>query len=90
MVGLLYSTLFDTPLEVNLKLTQDSGDILPDPTPYLQLVGSITYQTNIRPDIACIVNLVSQFMAPPRHLRSCQKHILLSAWHPQSWIIFSC
>lgn len=39
MAGLGHSTLFDTPLEVNLKFSQDSSDLIPDPTLYIQLVG---------------------------------------------------
>ena len=41
MAGLRHSTLVDTTLEVNLKLTQDTGDPLPELTLYLQLVGSL-------------------------------------------------
>ena len=68
MAGLSHSTAVDTPLEVNLKLTQDSGDLLPDPTFHCQLVGSLIYLTNTRPDIEYAVNLLSQFMTTPRHL----------------------
>lgn len=66
MVGLLNSTLVDTPLEVNLKLTQYGGDLLPDPTLCWQLVGSLIYLTDTRPDIA--INFVSHFMTTPHHL----------------------
>ena len=68
MAGLSHSTPVDTPLEVNLKLTQDSGDLLPDPTFYRQLVGSLIYLTNTRLDTAYAVNLLSQFMTAPHHL----------------------
>lgn len=68
MAGLVNSTPVDTQLEVNLKLTQDNGDLLPNPTFYGQLVGSLIYLTNTRPNIAYAINLVSQFMTTPRHL----------------------
>ena len=77
MAGLLHSTPVDTPLEVNLKLSKDSGDLFPDPTLYNQLVGSLIYLTNTRPDISYVVNLVSQFMTLPRHLHLAVVHHIL-------------
>ena len=55
----------DTPVEVNLKLSKDDGDLLLNPHTYRCLV----YLTITRPDISYAVNLVSQFMTSPRHLR---------------------
>ncbi|RWR76143.1 retrovirus-related Pol polyprotein from transposon TNT 1-94 isoform X1 [Cinnamomum micranthum f. kanehirae] len=54
--------------EVNLKLSKDDGDLLPNPHTYRRLVGSLVYLTITRPDISYAVNLVSQFMTSPRHL----------------------
>ena len=62
------SSPVDTPIEVNLKLSKDNGDLLPDPHTYRRLVGSLVYLTITRPDISYAVNLVSQFMTAPRHL----------------------
>ena len=58
----------DTPIEVNLKLSKDDGDLLPNPHTYRRLVGSLVYLTITRPDISYAVNLVSQFITTPRHL----------------------
>ena len=55
-------------MEVNLKLSKDDGDLLPNPRTYQRLVGSLVYLTITRPDISCAVNLVSQFITSPRHL----------------------
>eukprot|EP00268_Persea_americana_P062675 TRINITY_DN8052_c0_g1_i5.p1 TRINITY_DN8052_c0_g1~~TRINITY_DN8052_c0_g1_i5.p1 ORF type:complete len:143 (-),score=17.89 TRINITY_DN8052_c0_g1_i5:109-477(-) len=68
LASLQQSTPVDTPLEVNLKLSKDSGDLLPDATLYRQLVGSLIYLTHTCPDISFAINLVSQFMTQPRHL----------------------
>lgn len=61
-------TPVDTPLEVNLKLRKDDGDLFPDPKFYKHLVGSLVYLTIIWPDMSYAVNLMSQFMSAPRHL----------------------
>ena len=39
------SSSVDTPLEVNLKLSKDDGDFLPDPHTYRRLVDSLVYLT---------------------------------------------
>ncbi|KAF5451210.1 hypothetical protein F2P56_031488, partial [Juglans regia] len=57
-----------TPLEVNLKLRQEEGELLSDPSLYRQLVGSLNYLTITRLDISFAVQQVSQFMQAPRHL----------------------
>lgn len=63
------STPVDTPLEINVKYLKDYGTLLSDPTIYGRLAGSLVYLTIIRPDISFAINLVSQFMTNPRHLR---------------------
>jgi len=55
-----------TPLEINLKLCQNDGDLLPDPFIYRQLVGSLNYITITRPYISFAVQQVSQFLQAPR------------------------
>ena len=59
MAGLQNSTPVDTLVEVNVKLSQDTGDPLPNLTLYRCLVGSLVYLTITRPDISYAVNLVS-------------------------------
>jgi len=67
-VGLQNSPPLDTPMEINLKLRKDEGDLLSNLAAYRTLVGSLIYLTNTRPDISYAVQQVSQFMASPRHL----------------------
>ena len=54
------------PLEQNVKLRADTGDLLEDPAMYRQMVGSLIYMTITRPDLSYAVGLVSQFMQSPR------------------------
>ena len=55
-----------TPLSVTDKLLKDSGDLLPSPTEYRALVGSLQYLSLTRPDIAFSTNKLAQFMQNPR------------------------
>uniref|UniRef100_A0A2N9G1J0 Uncharacterized protein n=1 Tax=Fagus sylvatica TaxID=28930 RepID=A0A2N9G1J0_FAGSY len=64
--GLTDHKIVDTPIELNARLTPSSGELLPDPTLYRQLVGSLVYLTVTRPDISYAVHQVSQFMSAPR------------------------
>ena len=67
LAGLHRATPVDTPLEINLNLRKEDGDLLSDPTSYRRLVGSLAYLTITWPDIAYAVNVVSQCMRAPRH-----------------------
>ncbi|MCO5609907.1 hypothetical protein L7F22_064142 [Adiantum nelumboides] len=55
-----------TPLDQNLKLRIDEGEVLDDATMYRRIVGSLIYMTISRPDLSSAVGLVSQFMQLPR------------------------
>jgi hypothetical protein len=58
----------DIPLEVNVKYCREEGNLLPNPTEFCQLVGSLNYLTITRPDISFAVQQVSKFMQSPCHL----------------------
>ncbi|XP_073022626.1 uncharacterized protein [Primulina eburnea] len=70
--GLLGCKPRSTPLDVNLKLSIEDGELLPDPSLYRRLVGKLLYLTITRPDLAYSVNRLSQFVACPRepHLQA--------------------
>jgi hypothetical protein len=54
------------PLEQNVKLSADEGDLVEDTTMYRGIVGSLIYMTITRPDLSYAVGVVSQFMQTPR------------------------
>jgi hypothetical protein len=58
-----------TLMVMNLKkmneASSDSGEI--DPHLYRQLIGSLMYLVNSRPDICYVVSALSQFMSQARH-----------------------
>ncbi|XP_042988889.1 uncharacterized mitochondrial protein AtMg00810-like [Carya illinoinensis] len=54
------------PMEQNLKLNNQDGTLLYDPSSYQRLVGRLIYLTITRPDIVFAVNILSQFMHAPR------------------------
>ena len=68
-----------TSMDANLKKLRDStsDSKLIDPTMYHQLIGSLMYLTNTRPDICFLVNALSQFMCEPRQIHwIAAKHVL--------------
>ena len=66
-----------TPMITNWKKLHASDSELVDPTLYRQLIGSLMYLVNTRPDICFAVNTMSQFMCEPRKVHwVAAKHIL--------------
>ena len=66
-----------TPMVSNLNLLSDASSKSVDSKMYFQMIGSLMYLTNMRPDICFAVNTLSQFLIDPRsdHLIAA-KHIL--------------
>ena len=64
--GMLGCRLVSTPMDPNLKLSTESGELLFNPSMYQYLVDCLIYLTNIRPDLTFAVSVVSQFMNAPR------------------------
>jgi hypothetical protein len=58
----------NTPMETKLKLLVDTSSELIDATLYRQIIGSLMYLTNIRPNICFVVNTLSQFLVEPRRV----------------------
>jgi hypothetical protein len=54
------------PLEQNVKLSANEGNLVEDTTMYRCIVGSLIYMTITNPDLSYVVGVVSQFMQTPR------------------------
>nr|XP_016472581.1 PREDICTED: uncharacterized mitochondrial protein AtMg00810-like [Nicotiana tabacum] len=54
------------PLDLNTKLSADSGDLLPALESFRSLVGKLLFLTHTRPDIHFVVQHLSQFLKSPR------------------------
>jgi hypothetical protein len=63
----------ETPMDPNVKLCIDQGEVFPHPDQYRRLVGKLIYLTNTRPDISFAISMVSQFMSASRlpHWEAC-------------------
>ena len=66
-----------TPMASNLKLLSDASSESVDATMYHQMIGSLMYLMNTRPDICFAMNTLSQFLTDPKHVHLiAAKHIL--------------
>ncbi|KAL0313121.1 UNVERIFIED_CONTAM: putative mitochondrial protein [Sesamum radiatum] len=55
-----------TPLPLGLKLSMDSGDLLPTPDQYRRLIDRLLYLGFTRPNISHSVQQLSQYLTKPR------------------------
>ena len=51
-----------TPMDTNLKMFPDETSDLVDMTQYRQIIGSLIYLPNTRPDVCFAVNTLSQYL----------------------------
>ena len=74
---MMYSKAMTTPTTSNLKLLSDASLESVDATIYCQMIGSLMYLKNTRPDIFFAVNTWSQYLIDLRHVHLiATKHIL--------------
>ena len=64
--GLLGSKPVETPMDPNVKLYEDQGELLSNPERYHRLVGKLNYLTITRPNIPFAICVLSHFMKDPR------------------------
>lgn len=55
-----------SPIEMNLKLTNDENEAKAEETMFKQIVGSLRLLCNSRPDLSFSVGLISRFMGKPK------------------------
>jgi len=67
--GMMNCKPISIPLEQNVKLSVDEGDLVEDTTMYRRIVGSLIYMTITRPYLNYAIGVVSQFMQTPRKPR---------------------
>jgi hypothetical protein len=66
-----------TMMVTNLKLLSDTSSETVDATMYRQMIGSLMYLTNKKPDICFAVNTLSQYMVEPRGVHMIvAKHVM--------------
>lgn len=65
---LLSTKPLSSPMHHNTRLQHDSGELLPDPTPYRQLIGQLIYLINTQPDLSYYVQFLNQFMSKPTNI----------------------
>ncbi|XP_014515658.1 uncharacterized protein LOC106773487 [Vigna radiata var. radiata] len=64
-----------SPMEANLKLTQDDSEKDTDETKFKQIVGSLRFLCNSRPNLALCVGVISRFMSKPKesHMQAAKR-----------------
>ena len=73
--GLLGCKASSVPMDPNLHLIKDLGELLSQPRVYMELIGRFLYLTITRPDITFVVHQLSQFLSAPTdvHLQAAYK-----------------
>ena len=66
--GMMDYKAMATPMASNLKILSDASLEVVDATMYCQMIGSLMYLMNTRPDIFFVVNTLSQFLTDPIHV----------------------
>ena len=73
------------PMATNEKLSKYDGKDKVDASMYRNLVGSLIYLTNTRPDIVHAVSIVSKFMNEPSTSYSSKNHSQVYQRHKELW-----
>ena len=66
--GMMDCKAMSTLMTTNLKLLNDDSSKIVDVTIHKQIIGSLMYLTNKRPNIYFVVNTLSQYMVEPKHV----------------------
>ena len=75
--GMMDCKAITTPMASNLNILSDASSEAVYATMYRQMIGSLMYLTNTRPDIFFAMNTLNEFLTDPRHVHLIVvKHIL--------------
>ena len=75
--GMMDCKSMDILMNTDIRKVKDPDSDLVDPSLYQQLIGSLMYLVNTRPEICFVVNTLSQFQVEPRHEHwIATKHVL--------------
>ncbi|KAG7551468.1 Retrotransposon Copia-like N-terminal [Arabidopsis thaliana x Arabidopsis arenosa] len=90
-VGLLGCKPVATPMDSDIQLHAESGDLLPDATVYRALIGKLLYLTITRADITYAVHKLSQFLSQPRtqHLAAAHRIVRYLKGDPGRGLFYS-
>ena len=74
--GMMDCKIMATPMASNLKLLNVASSETVDARMYRQMIGSLVYLMNMRPDIFFSMNTLSQFLTDPKNVHLiAAKHI---------------
>jgi hypothetical protein len=75
--GMMDCNTMLTPMVTNMKFLCDTSSKKVDATMYRQIIGSLMYLTNTRPDLCFAVNTLSQYMVELRRVHLIMtKHVM--------------
>ena len=88
--GYLACKSANTPMEANLRLSLEEGELIDNPSSYRRMIGKLLYLTITRPYISFSVNRLSQFLANPRapHLKAAQRVLQYIKQSPGQGLFF--
>ena len=88
--GLLGSKPVETPMDPNVKLYEDQGELLSNPERYCRLVGKLNYLTITHSDISFAISVLSQFMKDPRlpHWEAVIRIVRYLKAHPDCGLLY--
>lgn len=89
--GLLGCKPSSVPMDPNLHLIKDLGELLSQPRVYMELIRRLLYLTITRPDITFVVHQLSQFLSAPTdvHLHAAYKVLRYIKNNPGQGLMYS-